>query len=389
MKVIIPVHVPLARQALVFAQSLRPADADCEYLCDADIPVPMPKDRRRTARLPCVPFRGGGRVEVVYDGNEIAVEVRSAEAPKDKEEVLVLDISAADRGVVDDFLDRASEHCSEAVSAPVVSKHRKMRRFVFDHGYWEKISENLPRDPGSVFMTEEAKRVSDKIVEFVTNKAVRDRFKAFGVTHKLNVLLYGPPGTGKTSFIDSVASRLGSDIYIMQFSMKMRDDDLVVAMRRADGHRPVIIMEDIDSLFAERKKLDAGRNSITLSGILNCLDGMSRPEGSVVFLTTNDPSCLDAAVTRSRRVDHSLELGYATPKQTRAMTYALVPSISEEDLSRFVSSCEGRTYTTADLHSYLFNMSEMENPSWRGLSSHISSHKFTDPGASVYHHLYI
>ncbi len=78
---------------------------------------------------------------------------------------------------------------------------------------------------------------------------------------------------------------------------------------------------------------------------------MSRPEGSVVFMTTNDAACLDKAVTRSGRVDRVLRLGHAEPGQSRRMVDYFFPG---QDCEQFLRDVAGHTYTTADLHQYLF-----------------------------------
>jgi len=58
---------------------------------------------------------------------------------------------------------------------------------------------------------------------------------------------------------------------------------------------------------------------VTLSGLLNALDGVSSREGRVLFLTTNHLERLDPALIRPGRVDRKIELAYATPDQARRL----------------------------------------------------------------------
>ena len=58
---------------------------------------------------------------------------------------------------------------------------------------------------------------------------------------------------------------------------------------------------------------------VTLSGLLNALDGVSSRDGRVLFLTTNHPERLDPALIRPGRVDRKVELGLATPDQARRL----------------------------------------------------------------------
>ena len=50
---------------------------------------------------------------------------------------------------------------------------------------------------------------------------------------------------------------------------------------------------------------------VSLSALLNVLDGVGSQEGRVLIMTTNHAERLDAALIRPGRVDMKLELGYA------------------------------------------------------------------------------
>ena len=53
---------------------------------------------------------------------------------------------------------------------------------------------------------------------------------------------------------------------------------------------------DPDMLAVQHKKHT--KSEVTLSGLLNALDGAATPEGCVLIMTTNDPDALDSALTR-------------------------------------------------------------------------------------------
>ena len=53
-------------------------------------------------------------------------------------------------------------------------------------------------------------------------------------------------------------------------------------------------------------------SSVTLSGLLNAIDGVGAQEGRILFMTTNYPERLDGALTRPGRVDVSFRLGNAS-----------------------------------------------------------------------------
>lgn len=364
-RVSISIEALVARQALVFGRHLLADDcAHTEYLCDADAPVNCGKEMRRNLRMASLPSRGGAEHAdpavhaVPFEGAVLRLAVRDLAPPRSVDlEALVLRIDAPAGGgdAIDRFLDAARKHCEDLIAAPRAGD--TVRRYLYDSGYWERLGDAPRRPADSVFLTDEARALVGDVVAFMTDPAVKDRHRKHGVPYKLNVLLHGPPGTGKTSLIDSVAGQLGSDVFLVQFTAQLRDTDLAVAMRRVVGHpNPVIVMEDVDCMFTDRRKRhDTAKNALTLSGFLNALDGMSRPEGSVVFLTTNDADCLDAAVTRSRRIDRTLRMGRASPAQTEAMVRSFFPDLPDADVEEFCAECSCHAYTTADLHEYLFD----------------------------------
>ena len=80
----------------------------------------------------------------------------------------------------------------------------------------------------------------------------------------------------------------------------------------------LLLIEDVDCVFKDKRSTTA-ETGVTLSGLLNALDGVSSREGRVLFLTTNHPERLDPALVRPGRVDRQIELGFATPDQARRL----------------------------------------------------------------------
>src|SRR6516165_7419974 len=80
----------------------------------------------------------------------------------------------------------------------------------------------------------------------------------------------------------------------------------------------LLLIEDVDCVFKDQRTTTA-ESGVTLSGLLNALDGVSSRDGRVLFMTTNHPERLDPALIRPGRVDLKIELGYATPDQARRL----------------------------------------------------------------------
>ena len=175
-------------------------------------------------------------------------------------------------------------------------------------------------------------------------------------------LLYGAPGSWKTSIIHSLAGELGLDIYIISLAKSGIDDSALSLLISSLPERCIAIMEDIDAASThgltrditgteledprhrdssrwdrgdleddtgDREGRGRGRDRgdssdgasslITLSGLLNALDGISAQEGRLLFATTNRYHILDPALTRPGRVDLHIEFRLASRHQAREL----------------------------------------------------------------------
>lgn len=161
---------------------------------------------------------------------------------------------------------------------------------------------------------------------------------------------YGPPGTGKTSVIQSIAGELGLNVYIVTLSRAGLDDSQLSELISSLPHRCIALMEDIDVALTsaakrelppdgsaphledalararpgdvppgELAKLGQGSSRITLSGLLNALDGIGAQEGRILFATTNNYGVLDPALCRPGRMDEHVEFKLASRYQADSL----------------------------------------------------------------------
>ena len=134
--------------------------------------------------------------------------------------------------------------------------------------------------------------------EFFANE---DWFRNRGLPFRRGILLYGIPGTGKTSTVHAIASELELPVYILLLSLKDMDDSKLADMMNRLPEKCILLLEDIDCAFKSRtaeKKDDNNTSTITLSGLLNSIDGLFAPEGRLLFATTNHIEHLDPALIR-------------------------------------------------------------------------------------------
>jgi chaperone BCS1 len=98
-------------------------------------------------------------------------------------------------------------------------------------------------------------------------------------------------------------------------------------------------MEDIDCTVPERRE-DNNNERVTLSGLLNCLDGVHTPDGCLIFMTTNYRERLDPALIRPGRVDVQIEFTAATDDQILRLRDRLDP---DADGTALLQECRGKS----------------------------------------------
>jgi chaperone BCS1 len=63
----------------------------------------------------------------------------------------------------------------------------------------------------------------------------------------------------------------------------------------------------------------AKKKTVTLSGLLNCLDGPASVDGRLLNMTSNSPDSLDAALVRPGQCDKKILFGYVCPEVTAGL----------------------------------------------------------------------
>ncbi len=150
------------------------------------------------------------------------------------------------------------------------------------------------------------------------------RYADLGIPWHRGYLLHGPPGTGKTSFVRALAAHLRLDLYYVSLSDIQKDTDLASMLANLDP-RTMLLIEDIDVAHGAKTRDDTDRG-VSLTGLLNVLDGVLTPHGLVKMLTTNDVESLDPAVIRPGRADVIERVDYLEDEQLGRLLRALLPN---------------------------------------------------------------
>lgn len=233
--------------------------------------------------------------------------------------------------------------------ADIVKCHERALRlesslFAYDD-YWTRVPCYSPRLLESVILEPgEKERLVQDVERF---KASKKRYTQLGVPYHRGYLFYGPPGTGKTSLASALAHKFGMSIYAVSLN-DFNDRTLATAIRQVPPDS-VILFEDIDCMTGGKtrelavtglendavtpgsEKTVADLLGVTLSGLLNVLDGFSAPDSVLFAMTTNRAEALDPALLRPGRIDYKLYMGEASTQQKVELYKRFFPFASELD----------------------------------------------------------
>lgn len=165
--------------------------------------------------------------------------------------------------------------------------------------------------------------------------------------------------------IHSLAGELNLNIYILSLTVMALDDNSLKSLIARLPEKCVLLIEDIDAAFhrgmkrnlvdpekkqqtqrggtlengqpagppgeKDKDKPDGFFNGVTLSGLLNALDGIAAQEGRILFATTNDYSALDPALLRPGRLDLHVEFQLASRHQARELFKRFFTPDEEEE----------------------------------------------------------
>ena len=247
--------------------------------------------------------------------------------------------------------------------------------------FWNECLFNSTRNFDNLFFTGKEQLI-DKINFFVDNKSW---YEKEGHPYTLGIALYGPPGTGKTSIIKSIANKLNRHLIVIPLNKIKTQEQFYQAYfdstynknnkKNSIGFdKKIIVLDDIDcmsDIIKERSNTNSpsynketdvnttanlltavvkGLNSnhdnensssndkkdfmkivsktnhtsddaITLSFLLNIIDGIMETPGRILIITSNFYERIDKAFTRPGRIDISMEMKKATKEVINNMFY--------------------------------------------------------------------
>ncbi len=268
---------------------------------------------------------------------------------RDEENITLTCIGRSTQPIKDLIKVARDHYLNKEKSCTVVRRPAPKEQRGRGRSVWMKVATRPSRPMETVVLDHEQKnRVLIDINEYLHPSTPR-WYANRGIPYRRGYLFHGPPGTGKSSLAWAIAGVFGLDIYCISLVDPTLTEEDLGMMFTTLPRRCVVLLEDIDSAGLSKRqeeeivekpkpedeaaaKISAeitraiksvqkgGQNSkenqgISLSGLLNAIDGVASHEGRVLIMTTNFPDKLDEALIRPGRVDMKVKFTNATRSQ--------------------------------------------------------------------------
>ena len=237
-----------------------------------------------------------------------------------------------------DLLEEFCLHCMNSYAASLKGTVWKQMVYTNKGSTWESKLSNNSRRLDTVILKNKLKNEIKKDIDIFLNS--REWYETRDIPYTRGYLYYGLPGTGKTSMIKAISLYCKRHIHTMNLASVESDEQLTELMKNIKWNETVLVFEDIDAMndiIRSRKsknKEEKGeekhsssrsrsrsrsrspknerhtvkeeepkRSKLTLSGLLNAIDGVCECNGRIIIMTTNYPEVLDEALIRPGRCD--------------------------------------------------------------------------------------
>lgn len=265
-------------------------------------------------------YDGTRSQKVTIDGHRIVVEVETETDPgRDSDgaysyKVDKITFTAADiagRAAVLEFLAKAAE--SRVETGP--------RLYIATRwGDWMRSGGVPLRDFATVALPDGV--VDDMIADLTRFFSQEADYNRLGLPWHRGYILQGPPGTGKTTIAKALAAKFDLDVYFVPLA-DIEDDSSLLRQFANLPQRSLLLLEDIDISAAAKERTDQNKG-VSMSALLQALDGVVSPHGIVTVMTTNHVEDLDDALVRAGRADRIFPIGYLTDGQLTDLVESLI-----------------------------------------------------------------
>ena len=237
---------------------------------------------------------------------------------------------------------------------------------------WQSSTSRPSRSLDTVYMDESAKSMLLADLREYLDPDAQKFYARRGIPYRRGYLFYGPPGTGKTSLSFALAGTFGFELYTVSLREPFMSEHKLTSLFASLPQRCIVLLEDVDTAGLE-KRANVGENrnpaaatgnqlqtqngvrqngsqtaqapaaaaeGLTLSGLLNAIDGVASQEGRILIMTSNDPESLDKALVRPGRVDMQIYFANASKEHIREIFRSMYAQERKQSVRKAAPSDE-------------------------------------------------
>lgn len=296
-------------------------------------PSDLEKQREKILFIP-----GHGIHKIYYNGNTIYVNIISTRDGNITYGEIELSIRFRKINVLKDFAKFVQEaYFKKFYNSTMIYKPDLLG------GYWNQKVMKRKRALETVVLQDGIMNSLIEDIKHFKNEKTKEFYTKFGYSYSRSYLLHGPPGTGKSSTIRAIASYFDLDIYSLNLANKELTDSSMEELFATLPSGSLLLLEDIDAVVSRRDEsdeVDDARSTssdcpVSMTSLLNSLDGVESNEDRIIFMTTNRYDLLrkEKRLIRPGRVDKIFEIKNADTKQVESIFDSLFDFLSEKSIS--------------------------------------------------------
>jgi ATP-dependent 26S proteasome regulatory subunit len=271
------------------------------------------------------------RVEITYSYYTDIITVYTDKDRK-KENYIVTLKTMQNESSNEDILEEFCKFCAMEYKTYLTGKVWIQQIYVNNRNEWKSSPSNNYRKLDTIILKNNLKNVIKDDMQLFLNS--EEWYQHRDIPYTRGYLFYGKPGTGKTSMIKGLSLFSKRHIHYLMLNEIDTDAQLMELVKSINFKETILVIEDIDAMLnivksrnMEKKSYDEfinekdkdkkmtkeewekseseknKRSSITLSGLLNVIDGVFSSHGRILIMTTNHPEILDDALIRPGRID--------------------------------------------------------------------------------------
>jgi ATP-dependent 26S proteasome regulatory subunit len=232
----------------------------------------------------------------------------------------------------EDILEDFCKYCASEYKFYLTGKVWSQQIYTNKNMEWVPSPSNNYRKLETIILKNNLRNKIKEDIQLFLNS--EEWYQHRDIPYTRGYLFHGHPGTGKTSMIKGLSLFSKRHIHYLMLNEVYNDSELLELVKSINFKETILVIEDIDAMLnivksresdkktyqdyldekEKNKKMTVDewekfefknktKSTVTLSGLLNVIDGLFSSHGRILIMTTNHPEVLDSALIRPGRID--------------------------------------------------------------------------------------